>query len=53
MTAKTQFYTQGDHYVALILTDSDGIEHIVSFGEGGVGLSERRGSVVNDIFTGH
>ena len=52
-TVKTQFYTQGDHYVAIIFTERNGTEHIVSFNEGGIGLSERREGVTNILFTGH
>ena len=52
-TTKSEIYTQNDHYVALIITDSAGVEHIIAFNQNGIHLEERKNGVTTTIFENH
>ena len=51
---KSQIYSQNNsHYIALVIKDATGIEHVVSFSSDGISLTERANGESTTIFGGH
>lgn len=54
-TAKFTAYAggNGDHYIATVIADAQGVEHVVIFNEYGVSYEERSGGTTTSIFARH